>query len=126
MHFQNQARQPKICNICVTKTRDYVEDKIPTTSHDPPESSKATKQDLKDIDVLCTLKSRYESKNPEYVCQSWKKCWKRGTRFPESFWSAECFCQNNAISQKIISAGNAFCRKYFLQEMLSAECIEIW
>ena len=37
-------------------------------SKEPPVSSKAPNQDLKDMDVLCTFKIKIESSNLEYVC----------------------------------------------------------
>ena len=42
----------------VSKTSDHmqIKIKIPNTSQEPPVSSKALNGDLKDIDVLCTLK----------------------------------------------------------------------
>ena len=41
---------------------------MPNPSHDPPGSSKAPNQDLKDMDVLCTFKIKIESQNSEYGC----------------------------------------------------------
>ena len=37
-------------------------------NQEPPASSKAPNQDLKDMDVLCTFKIKIESQDSEYVC----------------------------------------------------------
>ena len=52
----------------VSKTSDYIQIKIkmPNPSQEPPASSKAPNEDLKDIDVLCTFKIEIESQNSEY------------------------------------------------------------
>ena len=42
--------------------------KIPNPSKEPPASTKAQNQDLKDIDGLCTLKINIESQNVEHGC----------------------------------------------------------
>ena len=39
---------------------------MPNPSQEPPASSKAPKQDLKDIDVLCTFKIKIESQYYEH------------------------------------------------------------
>ena len=39
---------------------------IPNPSQEPPASSKAPNQALKDMDVLCTFKIKLESQNSEY------------------------------------------------------------
>ena len=54
--------------MSVSKTVDHIQIKImtPNSSQEPPASSKAPNQDLKDIDVLCTLKIMIESQNLEY------------------------------------------------------------
>ena len=46
--------------IGVSKTRDYIHTKIkiPIVSQEPPVSSKAQNPYLKEIDILCTFKSR--------------------------------------------------------------------
>ena len=48
----------------VTKTSDHIKIiiKIPNPSQEPPASSKATNQDLKDMDVLCAFKIKIEAK----------------------------------------------------------------
>ena len=54
--------------MVVLKTNDHIKIKIkiPNPSQEPPVSSKAPNQDLKDMDVLCTFKIKIESQNLEY------------------------------------------------------------
>ena len=54
----------------VSKTSDPIQIKIKMLhpSQEPPASSKAPNQDLKDMDVLCTFKIKIESQNSEYGC----------------------------------------------------------
>ena len=54
----------------VSKTSDHIQKKIkmPNPSQEPPVSSKALNDDLKDMDVLCTLKIKIESLNFENEC----------------------------------------------------------
>ena len=54
----------------VPKTSDHIQINIrmPNPSQEPPASSKAPDQDLKDMDVLCTFKIKIESQNSEYGC----------------------------------------------------------
>ena len=53
----------------VPKTSDPIEIniRIQNPCQEPSESSKAPHQDFKDMDVLCTLKTKIESQNLEYV-----------------------------------------------------------
>ena len=55
-------------NIGVSKTNDHIQIKIkmPNPSQEPPASSKAPNEDLKDMDVLCTFKIKIESQNLEH------------------------------------------------------------
>merc|ERR1711954_425528 len=55
----------KIQYISVSKTSDYIQIKIkmPNLSRQPPVSSKAPNEDLKDMDVFCTFKIKIESQN---------------------------------------------------------------
>ena len=55
----------------VSETIDHVQFKIkmPNPSQEPPASSKAPDEDLKDMNVLCTFKIKIESQNLEYVCK---------------------------------------------------------
>ena len=52
------------------KTSDHIEIKIKISksTQEPPASSKATNQDLKDIDVLCSFKIKIELKNSDHGC----------------------------------------------------------
>ena len=54
----------------ISKTSDHIQIKIkmPNPSEEPPASSKAPNQDLKDMDVLCTFKIKIESQNFEHGC----------------------------------------------------------
>ena len=54
----------------LTETSDYIQIKIkmPNPSQEPPASSKAQNEDLKDMDVLCTFKIKIESQNLVHVC----------------------------------------------------------
>ena len=49
----------------ISNTSDHIQIKIkmPTPSQEPPASSKAPNEDLKDMDVLCTFKIEIESQN---------------------------------------------------------------
>merc|ERR1712081_15326 len=70
LHLQNQDREPKF-GICVyQRPVDHIQINIrmPNHSQEPPASSKAPNEDLKDMDVLCTFKIKIESKNSEYGC----------------------------------------------------------
>merc|ERR1711954_521807 len=58
----------KIWIIDISKTSDYIQIniKMPIPSQEPPASSKASNEDLKDMDVLCTFKIKIESQNLEH------------------------------------------------------------
>ena len=60
----------KIWNLGVSKTSDHIQIKmkIPNPSQEPPASSKAPNQDLKDMDVLFIFKIKLESQNSKYGC----------------------------------------------------------
>merc|ERR1712082_309080 len=51
--------------MSISKTNGHIQIKIkmPHPSQEPPTSSKAPNQDLKDMDVLCTFKIKIESWN---------------------------------------------------------------
>ena len=53
----------KIWNMSVPKNSDQIQIKIniPNPNQEPPVSSKAPNQDLKDMDVLCTFKIKIGS-----------------------------------------------------------------
>ena len=65
---QQLSNTVKIWKIVVSKTSDHIKIKIkmPNPSQEPPVSSKATNEDLKDIDVLCTIKIKIESKKSDH------------------------------------------------------------
>ena len=54
----------------VPKTNDHIQIKIktPNPSQDPLVFSKVPKQDFKDMYVLCTFKTKIESKTLEHGC----------------------------------------------------------
>ena len=54
----------------VSKTSDHIQIKIkmPNPSQEPPASSKAPNQELKDMDVLCTFKIKINSNSLVYEC----------------------------------------------------------
>ena len=54
--------------MVVSKTSDHIQMKIkmPNPSQEPTASSKAPKEALKDIDVLCTFKFKIESQNLDH------------------------------------------------------------
>merc|ERR1712081_122350 len=60
----------KIWIIGISKTSDHIQIKsmMPNPSQEPPASSKAPIEDLKDMDVLCTFKIKIESKNSDHGC----------------------------------------------------------
>ena len=65
----SQSRmRAKILNMDPSKTSDHIQIKIKmqNLSQEPPVSSKAPNQDLKDMDVLCTFKIKIESQNLEH------------------------------------------------------------
>ena len=59
----------------ISKTSDHIQIKIkmPTPSQEPPASSKAPNEDLKDMDVLCTFKIEIGSQNLDhgYIKDQW-------------------------------------------------------
>ena len=59
----------------ISKTSDHIQIKIkmPNPSQEPPASSKAQNEDLKDMDVLCTFKIKMESRNLDhrYIKDQW-------------------------------------------------------
>ena len=56
-------KRTKIQHMGVPKTIDHIQINIrmPNPSQEPPASSKAPNEDLKDMDVLCTFKIKLES-----------------------------------------------------------------
>ena len=67
--LQNQFELPKFWSwvMGILKSSDHIHIKIkmPNPSQQPPASSKAQNEDLKDIDVHCTFKIKIESKKFE-------------------------------------------------------------
>ena len=57
--------------MCVPKTSDHIQINIgmPNPIQEPPASSKAPNEDLKDMDVLCTFKIKIEPKFGIWVYQ---------------------------------------------------------
>ena len=60
----------KILNMGISKTGDpfQIKIKVPNPSQIPTASSKALNEDLKDMDVLCTLKIKLYSQNSDHGC----------------------------------------------------------
>ena len=60
-------KRAKIQIMGASKTIDHIQNKIkmPNPSQEPPASSKAPNDDLKDMDVLCTFKIKIESQNSD-------------------------------------------------------------
>ena len=54
----------------VLNTSDYIQIKIKilNPSQEPPAASKGQNQNLKDMDVLCTLKIKIETQNSDNGC----------------------------------------------------------
>ena len=54
----------------VSKTSEHIQIKIKMAnpSQEPPVSSKAPNEDLKDMDVLCTFEIKVESQNSDHGC----------------------------------------------------------
>ena len=57
-------QRAKVQNMGVAKTSDHIQIKIkmPNPSQEPPASSKAPNQDLNDMEVLCTFKTKIDPK----------------------------------------------------------------
>ena len=60
----------KIQIMVVSKTSEHIKIKIkmPNPSQEPPVSSKAPNEALKDMDVLCNFKIKVESQNLDLGC----------------------------------------------------------
>ena len=63
-----KIKRVKIWIMDVLKANDHIQIKInmPNPSQEPPASSKAPNEDLKDMDVLCTFKIKIESQNSDH------------------------------------------------------------
>ena len=66
--FKIKREGTKIWIMGVPKTSDCIQIKIktPNPSQEPQALSKAPNEDLKDMDVLCTLKNKIESINLDH------------------------------------------------------------
>ena len=67
LHLYNQDRAI-IWHIGVPKTSNHIQIKMSNPSQEPPASSKAKNEDLKDMDVLCTFKIKIELQNLDHGC----------------------------------------------------------
>ena len=66
----SKSRQrAKIWILGVSKTSAHIKIKMkmPNPSQEPPASSKAPNEDLKDMDVLCTFKIKTKSQNSDQI-----------------------------------------------------------
>merc|ERR1712082_525500 len=63
-------QRAEIANMGVPKTSDHIQINIrmPNPRKEPPASSKAPNEDLKDMDVLCTFKIKIESQISDHWC----------------------------------------------------------
>ena len=63
-------QRARICNIRVSNSSEHIQIKIkmPNPSQEPPANTKASNQELMDMDVLCTFKSKIVSQNLENGC----------------------------------------------------------
>ena len=79
----------------VSKTSDHIQMKIkmPNSNQEPPATSKAPNEDLKDMDVLCTFKYKIESQNSVhgYIKDQWP--------YPNQDQDAKPNSQNSSILQ---------------------------
>ena len=65
--FKIKIEIQNLDHVCIKDQWPYPnQDKILRLSQEPPASSKAPIQDLKDMDVLCTFKIKLESQNSEH------------------------------------------------------------
>ena len=65
--FKIKTESPNSVLGCIRDHRLYPNKiKMPNPSQEPPASSKAPKEDLKDMDVLCTFKIKIESQNLDH------------------------------------------------------------
>ena len=64
------GERAEIRNLGVSKTNGHfqIKVKMPNPSQEPPAPSKAPNEDLKDMNVLCTLKIKLESTNLDHGC----------------------------------------------------------
>ena len=57
--------ESQIWTMGISNTSEYIQIKInmPNSSQEPPASSKAPDEDFKDMDIICTLKTKIEIPN---------------------------------------------------------------
>ena len=77
LHFYNQD-WAKIRIMGVSKTSDHIQIKIKmqNPSQEPPASSKASNEDVKDMDDLCTIKITLEIQNVYKRSVKFQGCWR--------------------------------------------------
>ena len=61
-----QGSKIQIMGISKTSNHSKIQMKKPNSSQEPQAPTKAPNQDLKDMDVICTFKSKMESSNYEH------------------------------------------------------------
>ena len=57
---------PNVYGVPKTINNIQIKIKTPNPSQEPPASSKALNEDLRDMDVLCTLKIKIKSQNSDH------------------------------------------------------------
>ena len=55
-------------SLLKTSNKLQIKIKVQNLTHEPPASSKALNEDLKDMDALCTLRIKIESQNLDHEC----------------------------------------------------------
>ena len=68
LNLQNQDRQPKLGSWVYHGDHIQIKIQMPNPNQEPPVSSKAQNQNLKDTDVLCTFKIKLGSQNLKHRC----------------------------------------------------------
>ena len=73
---EKSRERENIWNTDVSQTSDHIQIKIkmPNPSQEPQVSSKAPKEDLKDMGVLSTFKIKIESQNSLIISKSRSRC----------------------------------------------------
>ena len=68
--LSKSRQKAKMWNMGVPNNTDHIRIMIKMTnpSQEPPESSKAPNENLKDMNILCTLKTKVESQNFDHGC----------------------------------------------------------
>merc|ERR1711954_432859 len=93
---------------------------MPNPSQEPPASSKAPDQDLKDMDVLCTFKIKIESQNLEYWCT------KDQQPYPNQYQDAKLQSGPSSILQSPISGLEGHGCSLHLQNQHREPKFRIW